>query len=124
MNESGFWVRLKPLLPGFAFRVENGAGTGNPDVQVLWQGRTFYLELKVSPCKSMTEDRALSLLRPSQKLWHYEAALQGVDVFTLVLYDESKTKCFSNYIKDRVLALKFTGSYTLDSILSKEVFDV
>lgn len=127
MKESKFWNLLKPMLPGFAFRVENSAGAGNPDVEVLYKGRTYYFELKATERKTMDEVGALGLLRASQKLWHWEAAQQGVDVYTLIHYGNCHFYLASNNCHSTApLSLFFmTQGLTKDlpSVL-KEIFHV
>ena len=52
MKESGFWRKLRPLMreaaPGIVVeRIESWSTPGFPDVSGCWDGRDFWLELKI-----------------------------------------------------------------------------
>ena len=49
-TEKNLWLRVKKNLPHdcYATRIENRMGGGVPDVYVIWNGLSFWIELKIT----------------------------------------------------------------------------
>ena len=77
--EANFWIQLKNSLPknSFATRIENKHGGGIPDVHIVWDGRSFWLELKVSKSNQV-------FVSPHQIAWNMAYYANGGHSFFLV----------------------------------------
>ena len=77
--ESNFWNTIRQNLPKkcFATRIENKHGGGVPDVHLMWDGRAFWFELKVSKGNSVN-------LSPHQVAWNMAYWARGGHNFILV----------------------------------------
>ena len=77
--ESNFWNTIRQNLPKkcFATRIENKHGGGVPDVHLVWDGRAFWFELKVSKGNSVN-------LSPHQVAWNMAYWARGGHNFILV----------------------------------------
>jgi hypothetical protein len=73
--EQKFWARLRPKLVAGGLhceRIENAVGSGRPDVDGLWEGRTWPIELKAVadwPKRATTPVLGKKGLRLSQRNW-------------------------------------------------------
>lgn len=79
---------------GFCRRVESGASSpGIPDVFLLYQGHTVWVELK----------RQTGKLRPSQQLWHREYRKAGGIIGHIMPQKERETvKELKQYLKETI----------------------
>ena len=77
--EANFWNQIKRNLPknSFATRIENKHGGGIPDVHLVWEGRSFWLELKVAKGLSVN-------ISSHQIAWNMAYFRNGGDCFYLV----------------------------------------
>lgn len=80
MRESRFWALIKDKLPGHVERVENAIAKGTPDVNLCFEGREIWLELKVLDDKGrLHKDDP----RPEQLIWHMKRQTFGGSCFVL-----------------------------------------
>ena len=72
MKESNFWKQIKSNLPTncFATRIENRHGCGIPDTHIVWDGLSFWLELKT------TKNNTINI-SPAQIAWNTAYSLRG-----------------------------------------------
>ena len=79
MSESNFWKTVKRNLPSdcHATRIENRHGGGIPDVHIVLNGFSFWIELKVSKGNKV-------LLSPHQIAWNSAYCRKGGISFILV----------------------------------------
>ena len=65
MSESNFWKTVKRNLPSdcHATRIENRHGGGIPDTYIIWNGLSFWIELKVMKGNKI-------LISPHQIAWN------------------------------------------------------
>lgn len=82
MSEVELYRWMSGRFVGQWSRIENAVGSGIPDVCVLYNKQTFWIELKVGKH---------ALLRPAQRVWHLHAALQGVNVRVVLLHPDGIT---------------------------------
>lgn len=77
--EANFWNTLKKNLPKklYATRIENRHGGGVPDVDCIWSGISFWMELKT------TKNNAVNL-SPNQIAWNTAYSGSGGLSFILV----------------------------------------
>ena len=76
-KESRLWDLLKQLPKTFYFqRIESNTGNGIPDVYCMYEGRSFWLELKADDSKN----RGLSKWQIN---WHIKYKRAGGKVFIL-----------------------------------------
>ena len=77
--EANFWNTLRKNLPKncLATRIENKHGGGVPDVHLVWDGYSFWLELKVSKTNAVN-------LSPHQVAWNAAYSARGGSNFFLV----------------------------------------
>ena len=77
--ESNFWQTIRQNLPEkcFATRIENVSGGGVPDAHFVWDGLSFWFELKVSKSNAVN-------LRPHQVAWNMAYWVRGGANFILV----------------------------------------
>jgi hypothetical protein len=77
--EANFWNTIRNSLPkkAFATRIENKHGGGVPDVHIVWDGKPFWLELKVSKSNSVN-------VSPHQVAWNMAYWARGGLSFYLV----------------------------------------
>jgi Holliday junction resolvase len=77
--ESNFWKQIRNNLPEkcFATRIENKHGGGVPDVHMVWDGKAFWFELKV------TKGNAVNI-SPQQVAWNMAYYARGGSNFYLV----------------------------------------
>ena len=70
--EQNLWKSLKATLPRGTFcqRMENRAGAGVPDVYLVLDGQSLFLELKVAKVSQFAP-------RPSQLAWNASHSLSG-----------------------------------------------
>lgn len=82
--ESKFWNLLKTKLQGNAVRIENAIGRGTPDVHYTFQGRSYWLELKI------IENNHFIKVRPEQYVFAHREDKHGGRVILLARH-ESET---------------------------------
>ena len=77
--EANFWNTLKKNLPKklYATRIENRHGGGVPDVDCIWSGISFWMELKTTKNNTVN-------LSPNQIAWNTKYCLNGGLSFILV----------------------------------------
>lgn len=97
MKESEFYAWLKARLPGMVLRIENAIGSGIPDMVVLYEGQTYWMELKVGKH---------ALLRPYQLSTISLMAKQGALVFVVHLPNDGPILIYG-----WPFVTKFTGKY-------------
>ena len=75
--EHRFWNRVQPMLQGHVQRLESAISLGVPDVNVCWNGREYWIELKV-----WTPGAGI-LIRKEQWAWHNRRIANGGLCFML-----------------------------------------
>jgi hypothetical protein len=83
--EVNFWKQIKEYLPGEKERVENMVGEGMPDVSAVWNGKDYWIELKVCANKTKIVNPA-TLCRELQLVWHTRRGRHGTKIFIAVKY--------------------------------------
>ena len=78
-QEANFWSTIRKNLPKkcFATRIENKHGGGVPDVHLVWDGLSFWCELKVSKTNAVN-------ISPHQIAWNAAYWARGGANFFLV----------------------------------------
>ena len=91
MSESNFYKQLRINTPEVLWtRIENRHGGGIPDLNGLYDGRDFWVELKITTTNKVR-------LSPTQISWHYNRGLYGGRSFILVKNTKTKEiKLFNN----------------------------
>ena len=91
MSESNFYKQLRTNTPEVLWtRIENRHGGGIPDLNGLYDGRDFWVELKITTTNKVR-------LSPTQISWHYNRGLYGGRSFILVKNTKTKEiKLFNN----------------------------
>ena len=86
--EQNLWKSLKATLPRGTFtqRIENRAGSGVPDVYLVLDGQSLFLELKVGKVSQFRP-------RPSQLAWNASHSLSG-GLSAFLLRDASLGRLF------------------------------
>ena len=76
--EANFWNQIRSNLPPktHATRIENKHGGGVPDVHLVWDGISFWLELKVIKGNAIN-------ISPHQIAWHMAYFTRGGQSFFL-----------------------------------------
>jgi hypothetical protein len=75
--EQSLWVTVRKNLPGDKMRIENLIGAGTPDVNVCFQGKEVWLELKIN-------ENGRYKIRKEQHVWGMlRARLGGGSVYLL-----------------------------------------
>lgn len=75
--ETKLWQSISPIIPGYITRIENSAGNGMPDVHVTFNGKDFWIELKIArACGTV-------LLRKEQRVWMFHRSRYGGKVWVL-----------------------------------------
>ena len=84
--EQNLWKSLKATLPRGTFtqRIENRAGSGVPDVYLVLDGQSLFLELKVGKVSQFAP-------RPSQLAWNASHSLSGG--LSAFLLRDASTSC-------------------------------
>ncbi|MCK5609902.1 hypothetical protein KAR91_48970 [Candidatus Pacearchaeota archaeon] len=83
--EQNFWKLIKLHLPGDVSRIENVADVGTPDVSGAYQGKDYWIELKV--CKNKIKiTEVTSILRIQQISWHMRRSEHGSLIFVAIYY--------------------------------------
>ena len=77
MKESEFYAKLRSRLPGMPVRIENAISSGLPDIALFFEGRTYWIELKVGTMRP--------LFRPAQRVMHTRMRAQGIVSICLFL---------------------------------------
>ena len=97
--EAQFWNTLKKNLPKnwFVNRIENRIGGGVPDVYICIDGKSFWLELKV------TKSHRVSV-SPHQIAWHYSLSQSKGESFFLLKALSSSTLYLFDGVHGRGLA--------------------
>ena len=97
--EAQFWNTLKKNLPKnwFVNRIENRIGGGVPDVYICIDGKSLWLELKV------TKSHRVSV-SPHQIAWHYSLSQSKGESFFLVKTLPSSTLYLFDGVRGRGLA--------------------
>lgn len=80
--EQKFWQQVKEHLPGHVTRIENAAGNGMPDVNVGFNGRDYWIELKIA------KSRDTVLIRKEQRVWMMYHLKFGCKVAVLAKHRE------------------------------------
>ena len=100
--ESNFWTQIRSNLPpkAFATRIENAHGGGVPDVHVVWDGLSFWCELKSTKVSSVD-------VSPHQVAWNLAYWARGGSCFFLV--KTQATGFIHLFDGDKGLDLRKTG---------------
>lgn len=107
MSESNFYKQLRVNTPEVLWtRIENRHGGGIPDLNGLYDGRDFWVELKITTTNKVR-------LSPTQISWHYNRGLYGGRSFILVKNTETKEIKLFNNTDVRKLALEGFQSNSL-----------
>jgi penicillin-binding protein-related factor A (putative recombinase) len=77
--ESNFWKIVRKNLPknSFATRIESRIASGVPDCHIVWEGLSFWLELKTTKNNSIR-------ITPNQIAWNIAYCSRGGFSFYLV----------------------------------------
>ena len=109
MSESNFYKQLKTNTPQVLWtRIENRHGGGIPDLNGLYEGHDFWVELKITTTNKVR-------LSPTQISWHYNRISHGGRSFILV--KNTKTKQIKLFDNSTVRLLAGDGFET-DSLVS------
>jgi Holliday junction resolvase len=115
MSESNFYKQLRVNTPEVLWtRIENRHGGGIPDLNGLYDGRDFWVELKITTTNKVR-------LSPTQISWHYNRGLYGGRSFILVKNTKTKEIKLFNNTDVRKLALEGFQSNSL--IILKAPYD-
>jgi|SRR5210317_855101 penicillin-binding protein-related factor A (putative recombinase) len=107
MSESNFYKQLRVNTPEVLWtRIENRHGGGIPDLNGLYDGRDFWVELKITTTNKVR-------LSPTQISWHYNRGLYGGRSFILVKNTKTKEIKLFNNTDVRKLALEGFQSNSL-----------
>ena len=107
MSESNFYKQLRVNTPEVLWtRIENRHGGGIPDLNGLYDGRDFWVELKITTTNKVR-------LSPTQISWHYNRGLYGGRSFILVKNTKTKEIKLFNNMDVRKLALEGFQSNSL-----------
>ncbi len=107
MSESNFYKQLRINTPEVLWtRIENRHGGGIPDLNGLYGGRDFWVELKITTTNKVR-------LSPTQISWHYNRGLYGGRSFILVKNTKTKEIKLFNNTDVRKLALEGFQSNSL-----------
>ena len=107
MSESNFYKQLRVNTPEVLWtRIENRHGGGIPDLNGLYDGRDFWVELKITTTNKVR-------LSPTQISWHYNRGLYGGKSFILVKNTKTKEIKLFNNTDVRKLALEGFQSNSL-----------
>ena len=107
MSESNFYKQLRVNTPEVLWtRIENRHGGGIPDLNGLYDGRDFWVELKITTTNKVR-------LSPAQISWHYNRGLYGGRSFILVKNTKTKEIKLFNNTDVRKLALEGFQSNSL-----------
>ena len=107
MSESNFYKQLRTNTPEVLWtRIENRHGGGIPDLNGLYDGRDFWVELKITTTNKVR-------LSPTQISWHYNRGLYGGRSFILVKNTKTKEIKLFNNTDVRKLALEGFQSNSL-----------
>jgi len=100
--EANFWQSLRKNLPNnsFATRIENNHGGGVPDAHIVWDGLTFWCELKTTKINAVN-------VSPHQIAWHMAYFARGGLSFFLV--KSLSTKKIYSFLGDQGVALSRGG---------------
>jgi hypothetical protein len=88
--EQALYNLIKDHLPGHHQRIESIAGVGAPDIELCYEGKSCWIELKVPANKYVSE---WTMLRPSQQVWHLRRVKALGNVF--LLFRISDTICLT-----------------------------
>lgn len=83
--EQALYSLIKDHLPGHHQRIESIAGVGAPDIELCYEGKSCWIELKVPPKDMPIWD----MLRPSQQVWHLKRYKHFGKVFVLYRYENT-----------------------------------
>jgi hypothetical protein len=107
MSESNFYKQLRTNTPEVLWtRIENRHGGGIPDLNGLYDGRDFWVELKITTTNKVR-------LSPTQISWHYNRGLYDGRSFILVKNTKTKEIKLFNNTDVRKLALEGFQSNSL-----------
>jgi len=107
MSESNFYKQLRINTPEVLWtRIENRHGGGIPDLNGLYDGRDFWVELKITTTNKVR-------LSPTQISWHYNRGLYDGRSFILVKNTKTKEIKLFNNTNVRKLALEGFQSNSL-----------
>jgi len=107
MSESNFYKQLRTNTPEVLWtRIENKHGGGIPDLNGLYDGRDFWVELKITTTNKVR-------LSPTQISWHYNRGLYDGRSFILVKNTKTKEIKLFNNTDVRKLALEGFQSNSL-----------
>jgi hypothetical protein len=96
--ERDFWNLIREKLPGEVERVENAVNSGMPDISCAYE-KDYWIELKAVDGNNQTSP--LTLLRPSQIIWHKKRGRQGSIIFVFVKYNDRIV--MYRYVKEEYL---------------------
>jgi len=107
VSESNFYKQLRINTPEVLWtRIENRHGGGIPDLNGLYDGRDFWVELKITTTNKVR-------LSPTQISWHYNRGLYDGRSFILVKNTKTKEIKLFNNTNVRKLALEGFQSNSL-----------
>ena len=115
MSESNFYKQLRINTPEVLWtRIENRHGGGIPDLNGLYDGRDFWVELKITTTNKVR-------LSPTQISWHYNRGLYGGRSFILV--KNTKTKEIKLFNNTDVRKLSLEGFQSNSLIILRAPYD-
>tara|TARA_R100000700_G_C3160877_1_gene137005 strand:- start:603 stop:980 length:378 start_codon:yes stop_codon:yes gene_type:complete len=115
VSESNFYKQLKTNTPQVLWtRIENRHGGGIPDLNGLYEGHDFWVELKITTTNKVR-------LSPTQISWHYNRSSHGGKSFILV--KNTKTKEIKLFDNSTVRLLAGDGFETDSLITLKPPYD-
>ena len=115
MSESNFYKQLRVNTPEVLWtRIENRHGGGIPDLNGLYDGRDFWVELKITTTNKVR-------LSPTQISWHYNRGLYGGRSFILV--KNTKTKEIKLFNNTDVRKLSLEGFQSNSLIILRAPYD-
>ena len=84
-TEKSLWNKVRSLFPGTSNRVENGVAPGFPDTYHDWVRKSYWVELKIGSTRVAEDpERAIKLMRWTQRVWSRRHVREGARVFLLV----------------------------------------
>jgi hypothetical protein len=113
MSEATFYRALRPHLPGYVKRVENAVHSGDPDVEGIYLGKPYYIELKEDnrkSCKLPGFPTASGMCTPLQVATHLEMVKGGLAENVFVVIRQGRT-LFAWVARDLPCKYVYCGAY-------------
>lgn len=103
--EQALYNLIKDHLPGHHQRIESVAGVGAPDIELCYEGKSCWIELKAPPKQCSEWD----MLRPSQQIWHFRRVKERGIVFLIYRYNNTVTvtKGISDFMRGNTVLYQF-----------------